>query len=307
MGTHDSSQPPRTRRLVLRKIARPAAKPSVPLPPARVAPRPPATARRPPPPAATPATSSPPPRFAPPSFAGHAPPDTRSNFYRAAVASSPLDRHIAVSPARGSVPPVASTVPPGPPATSPRTSSRADRKWAPIIAAVGAGLASVAAVAAMAAGPRTALPGGGAAARAGSTPLANDGIELVLPYSSALNEPPRTTNAVEFVPEAPVEALPRAPPTTAKARGVGRRISPATLPTSSPDTHPLHDTTADTAAEGAGALAEPAPPAATTTAGTSDDDHNSGAPESTGRTLPAIDPLVKAIHDDIDEEEARRK
>ncbi|MGO9838323.1 MAG: hypothetical protein ACLP1X_29435 [Polyangiaceae bacterium] len=178
----------------------------------------------------------------------------------------------------------------------------------PTIAAAGAGLALVAAVAAVATPPRTTLPGGGAAARAGSAPPGNDapgnnGIENALPHSSTLLGP-QTPSVVALVPEAPVEALPRAP-TTNKARGVGRRVTPAAAPTPSPDTHALGDTTK--AEEGAGTLAEPAPPAATTgVTSDADRDHNSGAPATIAPALPAIDPLVKAIHDDIDEEETRR-
>jgi hypothetical protein len=292
MGHPDSGRPPRARRLVLRKIARPLTfpvdAPSPGPPPSRV--RPPSI---PPPlprlPASSPparnagATIKPPPPVRSPS-ASHSQLDDGDDIYRPALASPTVDAAVAHS-VTGSLPPVAATLPPG--VSSPPLEAQArrgPRKWA-LAALPGLGVALAAViVATVMAGRRDSHMGPAPATAAIPPTTAMFGLALPDPRPASQSPP-----SIDLLPETSVEALPKAP-TTARPVGGGRRFVPVVAPAPRPIVRPGID-------PAVAARAEP----------DSDEDEDSPAPVTAPSIPPPIDPLVKAVRDDIDEDEARHK
>jgi hypothetical protein len=104
------------------------------------------------------------------------------------------------------------------------------------------------------------------------------------------------------MPEAPVEALPKAP-MSAKPSWAPRRLDP--VATATPHLRIDHTITS----AGGRASGDPATvQSATPGRATSDENEDSkAAPEFPPSVPQPVDPLLKAVHDDIDEEEAARR
>lgn len=114
--------------------------------------------------------------------------------------------------------------------------------------------------------------------------------------------PAQHTAAIDLMPEAPVEALPRAP-MTAKPAWAPRRLD--SFPPATP--HPQIDRTIKSAAARASGDPAAVQSAAPGRAATDENEDSKAAPEFPPTVPQPVDPLLKAVHDDIDEEEAARR
>jgi len=301
METDDSGRPRQARRLVLRKIARPEPTASVvPTPPPQPAPsrRPaadPPAARQDAGPPSRPSAARPP----SPSFAQV---DPARDIYESAGAPAPAEWAAALRPARASLSAVAATLPPEP-ATAPPTvvQPRSHSRWVPSLIVSAAGVVLALAVTGIVVGQRPAQP---AARGAPATP----GPIHAAPPSSLADHPTaaaQSTAAIDLLPETPVEALPKAS-VPAKPSWAGRRLDPVATPAQRPAAHPRTDHAI--AAGGDEASAEQPTPASTPPSVASATAEGDEAPEvQASARPPAVNPLVKAIQDDIEEEEARHK
>jgi hypothetical protein len=302
MGDHDSRGPPPARRFVLRKIARPVVFPASALPPAGLPPSP----VHPPPsrPSSNPsrfagATIKPPPPIrkpAPSSAHLSARVEEGQDIAGSAISPRPVEGASAYS-ARGSIPPVAATLPPSLfSATSATPPSTRRRKWA--LAAV-PGLTLVLAIAAIGLNQRDSAPGLTTSTAAGGIPktVLSEMPEPVTPPATA-----HTAASIDLLPEAPVEALPKAA-TIAKPIGGVRRLAPAAALPAAPTAHPrvVGPAFASGQVPDPGEVSTAAP-----TTGNPDSEQHEDPPIAPN-VPPPIDALVKAIHDDIEEDEARHK
>jgi len=313
MGTHNSGRPKPARRLVLRKIARPAALPAKAPPPSAAQGAQTAVTQLPElralvspaggsvgpvlPPSAVPQEA--------PSFAQVAP---NRALYKSAIAPPPPAHWQAeLPPANASLPPVVATVPPEPITPAPPSTERRPARL-PVTGLVAvAGLALLLGVASFKMAERTSRstssilapvpPQDRAAAHSPVAPAASSSIspEDRLPTPSGVAA--QHTAAVDLMPEAPVEALPKAPMAT-KPAWAARRLDP--VATATP--HPRIDHTITSAAGRAsgdqGAVQGATP---------DESEDSKAAPEFPPSVPQPVDPLLKAVHDDIEEEEAAHR
>jgi hypothetical protein len=115
-----------------------------------------------------------------------------------------------------------------------------------------------------------------------------------------------TAASIDLLPEAPVEALPKAA-TIAKPIGGPRRLAPAAPLPAAPAARPR---VVGPTAVASGHVPDPGevPTAAPTpSTGSPDSERHEDPPIAVPSVPPAIDSLVKAVRDDIEEDEARHK
>jgi hypothetical protein len=149
---------------------------------------------------------------------------------------------------------------------------------------------------------RNSAPGFATSTAAGGTP------KTILSEMAQPVTPPATTHTaapIDLLPEAPVEALPKAA-TTSKPIGGARRLAPVPALPGSPTARPrvVGPAVASGHVPDPGEVPTAAP---TPTTGNPDSEQHEDPPIAAPSVPPPIDPLVKAVHDDIEEDEARHK